>query len=375
MHGMGRKGGPVAGTGRGVRPAVPRAAPSVLAVTAVLLAVLLCGWPTLPGLPELGDGPAAASSGSAVTLPPVESPGCHAATPPVQPGEQTLPLTVAGRAGSYVEQVPPAYDGRHPLPVVFDFHGYSEPASLQVTLSALGTLGDREGFITVTPQVTEPVPLWESTVGSQDMAFVDGLFHTVERTLCVDQRRLYATGYSNGAFMSSAIACQFAGVVAAVAPVAGIQDISHCHPSRPVPVVAFHGTADPYVHFNGSPSKTAADLPAPTGSGKTLGQSPDRYLLAPAPSIPQDAADWAHRNGCGPTPARRTVARGVTLVRYPCPDGADVELYVVKGGGHAWPGSRESAEIRSVIGYTTFAVTADAVMWRFFRAHPMTARD
>lgn len=344
---------------------------------AVALAAVSLAASALAGTLVVGGPVAGASStgsGGGGSLPAVKSAGCEAATP-VQPGQQTIPLSVDGRAGTYVQQVPATYDGRTPLPVVFDFHGYAEPASGQVTLSALGTYGQTHGFITITPQVTEPVPLWEATIGSQDMTFAGGLFNAIERTLCVNQRRLYVTGYSNGAFMTSAIACQYAGRIAAVAPVAGIQDISGCRPSRPVPVVAFHGTADPFVHFNGTPSKAAADLPAPTGSKKTLGQSSDSGALKKAPSIPQDTADWARRNGCRSTPTDSKAASGVTLVRYRCPAGADVELYVVKGGGHAWPGSKVSAAIKSVVGFTTFAITADAIMWRFFKAHPLTQRD
>ncbi|HEY1733073.1 MAG TPA: hypothetical protein VGG23_01410, partial [Acidimicrobiales bacterium] len=163
-------------------------------------------------------------------MPAAPSAGCRATTA-ATPGETTIPLTVGSRHGFYVQQLPTTYDGRTPMPVVFDFHGYSEPASGQVTLSALGTYGQSHGFITITPGVTEPVPLWEATIGSADMKFVGGLFDTVEKTLCVDQNRLYSTGYSNGAFLSSAIACQYASRIAAVAPVAGIQNIAGCHPS------------------------------------------------------------------------------------------------------------------------------------------------
>jgi polyhydroxybutyrate depolymerase len=336
-------------------------------VAATLLGIVL-----LAGVVVLAsEGPAAA--GGHLVLPAVGSAGCatHAA---VAPGEQTIPLTVDGQTGVYYQQVPSTYDGRSPLPVVFDLHGYGESASLQVTLTALGTYGQTHGFITITPgDTTTPVPLWETTLDSHDMAFMNQLFDTVEQTLCVNQRRLYVTGYSDGAFMTSAIACRFAGRVAAVAPVAGIQDAAGCHPSRPVPVVAFHGTADPFVHFNGTPSKTAANLPAPTGKSSSLGATVAAgTLLKKGPTIPQETAGWARRNGCRPKATDTRAATGVTLIRYRCPHGADVELYVVKGGGHTWPGSAFSRKIKSVVGFTTFAITANAVMWRFFSAHPLT---
>jgi len=327
------------------------------------------------GLLGAGWSPAgAAGSSGASGVRAAPSAGCRAGTP-VAAGQVTLPISAGGRTGTYVQQVPTSYHPPTPMPVVFDFHGYAEPASLQVTLSGLGDYGEDQGFITITPAVTEPVPLWESTVGSPDLAFFGGLLDTVEQNLCVDQHRIFVTGYSNGAFMSSAIACQYAGRVAAVAPVAGIQALGDCHPSRPVPVVAFHGTADPFVHFDGTPSKAAADLPAPNGKGGTLGQAGGTGVRKRGPSIPEQAARWARRNGCGTTPNHERVAADVTLERFKCPDHADVELYVVAGGGHAWPGSEGSKAIASVVGRTTFSISADAVMWRFFVAHPLTARD
>ncbi len=350
-----------------VRNAVPACAAPLLTLA------LLCGTTALADAPASGATTTVVVAASA-SVAPSPSAGCHAEPAAVAGTQTTTDLTAAGRSGFYITQVPTTYAPPTPMPVVFDFHGYSEPASLQVPLSGLGTLGQAHGFITVTPGINEPVPLWLSTVGSADLAWFGGpggLLDTVERTLCVDQRRIFVTGYSNGAFMTSAVACQFAGRIAAVAPVAGISDLPHCHPTRPVPVVAFHGTADPFVHFNGTPSKAAADLPNPTGGKGTLGQSHRSGVLQKSPTIPQDTAAWAKRNGCAAKPTDRPAASGVTLVRYSCPHRADVELYVIAGGGHAWPGSTISKSIAKVVGFTTFAINADDIMWAFFAAHPL----
>ena len=65
------------------------------------------------------------------------------------------------------------------------------------------------------------------------------------------------------------------------------------------------------------------------------------------------------------------MARSVTLIEYSCPHNATVELYRITGGGHAWPGSVASKGIQSVIGKVTFAISANQIIWRFFRAHPL----
>lgn len=320
----------------------------------------------------LGAGRATgAPSGGASHVPVRPSAGCSLAQP-ATPGTSDQLLAAGGDQGGYVRAIPPPYTGRTPMPLVVDLHGYEEPASGQVAMSGLAAYGATHGFITVTPQVAGTIPMWQTGFHSKDMAFIGALLDTADATLCVDRNRVFVTGLSNGAFMTSAVACVYAGRVAAVAPVAGIQVPAGCHPSRRVPVVAFHGTADPFVAYGGGLGSSALALPAPDGSGRTLGQ-----VLGPhaaqrsGPSVPAITAAWARRNGCGTHPTSSAVASGVTRIAYACPGGADVELYRVAGGGHAWPGSPVSQAVASVVGFTTMAISADAVIWRFFAAHPL----
>lgn len=88
--------------------------------------------------------------------------------------------------------------------------------------------------------------------------------------------------------------------------------------------------------------------------------------------MPGITTAWARRNGCAAEPGTRTVASGVTQIAYRCPAGADVVLYRITGGGHAWPGSAVSQSVGSVIGFTTMAISADAIIWQFFEAHPLS---
>ncbi len=256
------------------------------------------------------------------------------------------------------------------MPLVIDLHGYSEAASIHVAISGLGAYGDTHRFITVTPQTAGVVPHWVTTLDGPDVAFIGGLMDTAEQTLCIDQARIFVTGYSNGAFMTSAVACKYSTRVAAVAPVAGIQSIPGCTFARPVPVVAFHGTTDPFVPYDGSVGKSALNLPAPDGSGKTLGQLGAKAIKRGL-SVPEATAAWAKRNGCSAPFTSRTVTSDVTLISYPCPAGADVELYRVTAGGHAWPGSKVDASLQSVVGRVTLSISANNIMWAFFQHHPL----
>ncbi len=333
----------------------------IVAATVVTVATALTiTWSTAPTRP-------AAATTSASSKP---SPGCT--TPAATaPGDSQVAFAADGVDGFYLRHVPPGYRAGQALPLVVDLHGYAEGAAIQATFTQLGSFGDTHGFITVTPQGQGPVPLWNTTLGSADVRFIGSLFDEAERTLCIDEQRVYVTGLSNGAMMTSAVACAYATRVAAVAPVAGIQDIRRCRPARPVPVVAFHGTADPYVAFNGGLGPKVAALPAPDGSHRTLGQVAGSASSSRGPSIPRITAAWAKRNQCAATPVSTMVAGDVALIHYRCPHHADVELYRITGGGHTWPGSVFARGIASVVGPTTFSISANQIIWQFFQAHPL----
>jgi len=316
-----------------------------------------------------GASSAPAVTGAAIAAEP--SPGCRATVDSgnaAAPGETKTTLMSGGVERTYFLRVPPTYDAERATPLVLDFHGYLEGADLHRRTSQLGPFGDAHGFITVTPQGTGAMPFWDFSTTGRDVTFVDDLLDTLEQQLCIDQRRVYATGYSNGAMLSSALACARADRIAAIAPVAGILPIDGCAPSRPVPVIAFHGTEDPFVAFNGGLGSAVGKLPVPGGSGQELGQLGGQFDGFPA--IPETMTTWAGRDGCRTAPTETKVTADVTLVAYDCPAPIAVELYRVEGGGHSWPGSEFTASIANVVGPTTTTIDADTLMWAFFEQHP-----
>jgi polyhydroxybutyrate depolymerase len=298
---------------------------------------------------------AAGSAGSA---------GCDAATV-VAAGQSRVDL--GDRC--YLRNVPPAHADGEPVPVVLDLHGYAEGAEVHALMSALGPFGDAAGFVTVTPHGEGAVAGWDIAADGADVDFIDQVLDDVEATLCVDRSRVYATGLSYGAFMTSTLACTDSERFAAVAPVAGVQDPAGCDPARPVPVLTFHGTDDEFVNYDGGFGEAVADLPAPDGSDRTLGGIGVETDDPDAPSVPEITAAWARRNGCEAEPTARRVATDVVRVIFGCPAGADVELYRVEGGGHSWPGSEFSQAIENIVGPTTTSIDANEVMWDFFQAH------
>jgi polyhydroxybutyrate depolymerase len=282
-----------------------------------------------------------------------------------------------GKKGVYIQDIPTNYAAGTPSPVVFDLHGLGENDQIEHVATKVGTYGVDHGYITITPGLTEEgTGRWDWTDNSPDMQWIGKLITHVENKLCIDERRVYFNGLSMGAFTTSAVACDFADRVAAVGPVAGIEAVDWCKASRPVPVITFHGTDDPYVAFNGSASPVPAPmggapaLPGVGADGTVLGTT-EKLVMPNGAPITDEVVKWAKRNGCGTTPKQTAVASDVTLNFYPCPAGAEVEFYVVKGGGHTWPGNGGVLP-EKMVGKTTNSINANELEWAFFQAHPLS---
>jgi polyhydroxybutyrate depolymerase len=254
-----------------------------------------------------------------------------------------------------------------PLPLVFDLHGYGESIEIHRSMSNMIAKGEERWFVVVTPQADDPVPRWDATIGSADTTFLTAVLDHVVATHCIDLARVYVTGLSNGAFMASVMACQIPDRIAAIAPVAGLQDPAGCEIDDPVPVIAFHGTADTFVSYDGGLGASVADLP--TDDGGTIGTG---IVGGGGPTVEEIAAAWAVRNGCAAeAPLVEAVSAEVDRLGYVhCPSNGQVDLYRVNGGGHAWPGSAFSQSIEPIIGHTTMTIDATDLIWQFFDAHP-----
>jgi polyhydroxybutyrate depolymerase len=152
--------------------------------------------------------------------------------------------------------VPAKYDGHTPIPVVFALHPLSVSYTAAPFIAGLSDMAPKYTFISVAPsgRVT-PTPFWDAApmAHNEDVRFLGDVLDWLEGHLYVDTTRVYSLGTSNGAQMSSALACQMSNRITAVAPVAGAEFYSSCR-GRPVPAIAFHGTKDPFgCRFRGLP--------------------------------------------------------------------------------------------------------------------------
>lgn len=316
------------------------------------------------GAPATGRAPTtAAPPGEAADGPARPSPGCSTSTTRSVTDERRT-VMVGGTERWYLLTTPPEHDGRSPVPLVLDFHGLAEGAEIHTRMASYGELGREEGFAVVVPQGEGATPAWKIGLepSNPDVGFVDALLDQLESQLCLDTSRVYATGLSNGAFMSSTLGCVRADRITAIAPVAGVRFPDGCAPSRPVPVLAIHGTADPILLFNGGVGDLGSAL---AGSTPTL--PPGTTADLEGPGYPEAVRGWAAADRCGPTPADTRVTPELLRRTYDCPDGTAVVFYVVDGGGHSWPGSAFSKGLEAIVGPTNMDLDASRVTWEFFR--------
>lgn len=276
-------------------------------------------------------------------------------------GSSTLAVSIDGHKRVVMVHIPTDYAATKRASLVLNMHGSSSTAQEQEALSSMDTTADREGFIAAYPQGlivagsgfdwnVPSEPLFGGSFppkgAPDDVAFLTDLVPELASRYCIDLHGVYATGLSGGGRMASQLACDSPRTFAAVAPVAGLRFPSPCPTGHAVPVIAFHGTADPIDPYGGN------------------GQAYWTY------SVPVAAQRWAAQNGCGATP-RTTTGSGYKLTTYSeCSGRAGVELYTLIGEGHEWPGGPIlPTSVAKVLGPQTDAVDANTTMWSFFAAH------
>ena len=267
--------------------------------------------------------------------------------------QQTINASIThdGIQRDYILYIPELYDGSSAVPLVLNFHGYGSNANEQMFYGDFRDIADTEGFLLVHPEGTTFIgnqfwnvgfPGISSTI--DDVGFTEALIDELATLYAIDLDRVYATGMSNGGFMSFLLACQLSEKIAAVASVTGsmTQDtFNDCNAQLPTPVLQIHGTEDDVVLYNGN------------------------TLSIPIADV---ISYWVDYNNCETTPTTTTlpdldVSDGSTVEHSVYEDGDNgitTEHMKVIGGGHTWPGS-----VINTAG-TNQDIDASMEIWLFF---------
>lgn len=302
-----------------------------------ILGVVACAPPPLP---LVTTRPPAGATGA--------SPGCGTTTRgPVTDHEESVAVGRTKRR--VIVTIPPAHrpGTTTPIPLVLDFHGLIEGRVRTHPLATqFSALARAKGFAVADPIGGDDGIGWNVSLqeDNPDLRFVDAVVARLESTMCIDRSRIYATGLSYGAAVTSMLMCMRPNTFAAAAPVAGIMNLC-TRTERNVPVVTFHGTADPILLWAGyadTPRAIARKYGCdPTPTVTTHQPAPD-----PATHEPITLSSWT----CGGVPG-------------------EVEFYRIEGGGHSWPGSAFFGAISGIVGPTATSLDATRVIWDFFERH------
>ena len=319
----------------------------VLALVALLAA---CGGSSV----QRNSEPATASrveantSVTASAVAAARSAGCDKTT---ATGPSLRTITSDGQERTFRVFVPASYRADQTTAVFLNYHGFAGESEGQEWYAGLRDAATKYGFIAVTPDGSGHPQRWwlagERLPGYvDDFAFTRRMLDDLASAYCVDPARVYAAGISNGGLFSSLAACELQDRIAAIATVAGetFPDEA-CRDKQPVPVLVFHGTDDATVPFDPPPGR--------------------QRLGINVRSTRESVAEWSRFNGCNATPSEQRVAPDVLLVSYQgCTGRGAVQLYIVEGGGHNWPGAPDV----EILGHTTHSISATDLMWRFFEA-------
>lgn len=263
---------------------------------------------------------------------------------------------------SYIVHLPPSYDGSVSTPLIIGMHGGFGNAGQFEAQSLLSDKSDQEGFIAVYPNgtgfnIAPNLRFWNAGTccgypnnnNIDDVGFISALIDSLTTDLNIDTTRVYATGMSNGAFMTYALGCELNEQIAAIAPVAGgLLTSSPCTPARPMPIIHFHSYLDSNSVYYGG-----------VGNGIS-----DHYN----PPVDSIMDVWSGLNAC--SIIRDTLVNNIdyTHIRFAdCDCLVEQQVFITQDGGHSWPGGN-STQIGDPV---SIVINANDEIWDFFQQHSL----
>ena len=252
-------------------------------------------------------------------------------------------LSSGGMSRAYLLHIPRGYRPGQAYPLLLGFHGTGATAAITQRMTGFSTLADRAGFVVAYPQGgigPNGRTGWSSGgrghPALNDALFVSDMLDAVQARLCIDPRRMYAAGFSNGGGMTWALSCQLARRIAAFASVSGSYYPLRpsCAPGRSVPMLEIHGTGDKVVPYAGNPGVRME-------------------------SVASWLAAWVQRDECAAQPATTSLSSRVTVLRWTGCQGSAAIVHVrIAGGQHVWPSH-------------ALPGGASAYIWSFLRAYTL----
>lgn len=269
---------------------------------------------------------------------------------------------MAGHRRRALIHVPAAAAGE---PLVVMLHGAGGTAAVAEQQTGWASRAVAGRFAVALPEGTAPDPasprsfrlnpqLWNDGSGRghvarqqvDDVGFIATLIERMVTEHSLDRRRIFVSGFSNGASLAFRVAAELSGTIAAFAPVAGHCWIEPPRFSRPVPLFHIAGEADP--------------LNPPAGGDVATPWGHSEYH----PPIRRSIERWSAACGCSSLVDRVDDA-GISWVEARgCAD-AELRLAMVPALGHVWPGGPRLLPER-LVGKGSRLLPATEASWQFF---------
>ena len=278
--------------------------------------------------------------------------------------QKTINITFDGVARNFIVYLPSGYNNSGKMPLIFAIHGGSGTPEGMINIANFKTIADRDKVVLVYPEGVQKNwndgrPTAPNQLGINDVGFFNQMCDYMINNYSVDAKKIYATGISNGGFMSTRLGCELSNRIAAIAVNAATIEATtiapNCKPNRPVPALYIHGTTDPLVPF--------------LGGQITAGGTAGGTILSHFQAIDK----WVTINGCNPTPTVTDlpdIANDGTTIKQRVysggANGSEVVSYVVLNGGHTWPQGYQYLN-EAIIGKTSQDMNACEVIWTFFK--------
>jgi polyhydroxybutyrate depolymerase len=293
----------------------------------------------------------------------------------VPPGHREFMVEDGGAPRRSLVYLPVTRDPAKAVPLVLMLHGMGGTAEGAANETGWSAKAEAEGFMVVYPQATRPkpaepvsltrnAPAWNDGSGRfhaaeqnvDDVGFIRVLLDALMSAYKIDPKRIYVTGFSNGASMTFRVGAELSDRIAAIAPGAGACWSAKVQPTRGISVCYITGTADTLNPLDGGVPRVAIGKEDPDGTAK--------------PPVMDSIQKWVKALGCPQDAMKDNISNGVRTRRYgPGRDGAEVTFITVEGLGHMWAGGANRVP-EFLVGAATDKLKATDVIWDFFLEHP-----
>lgn len=265
-------------------------------------------------------------------------------------------LMIYGRNRYYKTHLPLGYSANKTYPVIFAFHGGLGNPDIMEKQTGFSKKADEEEFIIVytygTGSFDKKLLTWNTwnccgyadKKEINDIDFVEAVIKEVKEKFSVDEKRIYATGMSNGGMMCYLLACELPQHFAAVAPVvATMFDTISCNSKNEVSFIIFNSVDDEHIPYDG-------------GIGEKSLVDVEKLPVETTVNL------WVKKYGC--YLMNKSESKSYVKTNYKNNNGIEIVFYKMLSGGHSWPGGEK---IRRFADNPVKNVSATDLIWDFFK--------